>query len=88
VIFIGIKLALEMIPQVLNGIEVGGLSRPVKDMDLMVLEPIPGSGRCVLGVTILLEDKAGSVKTMVASCREKIPIKNLDVGLSIYNSID
>src|ERR1700726_1770615 len=44
-----------MTPQMLNGIEIWRLSRPYKDLETMVLEPIFGLVALMFGVPIMLE---------------------------------
>jgi hypothetical protein len=86
--FIGCKPLLELLPEMLNGIKVRGLSWPLYNLDSVVLEPGFGLFAGVFRVIILLEDDILAPFLEVLDGLLKFIIQNANIKVSIYPALN
>ena len=77
---------LRVFPQILNGIKVWALARPLEDFHILVLKQFQCCFSCMLGVIVLLERKF-SPQSKVFCTLKQVLIKDLPVFGSIHCSL-
>ena len=77
---------LQVFQQILNGIQVWALARPLKDFHILVLKPFQCCPGCMLGVIVLLEHKS-SLQSEVFCFLQQVLLKDLPVFGSIHCSL-
>ena len=86
--FIVIKLSLEVIPNIFNGIEVWGLCWPYKYPKIIVLKPPFGQFWGVLRVIALLEVDIFYLVIIILQGFEELIPKDLCVKVSLHPTIN
>ena len=86
--FIECKPLLELLPEMLNRIEVRGLSWPVHNLDSVVLEPGFGLFASVFRVIILLKDDILVPFLKVLDGLLKLILQNANIKVSIHPALN
>ena len=85
---IGCKPLLKLLPEMLNRIEVRGLSWPVHNLDSVVLEPGFGLFASVFRVIILLKDDILAPFLEVLDGLLEFIIQNANIKVSIHPALN
>ena len=86
--FIGCKPLLELLPEMLNGIKVRGLSWPLHNLNSVILEPGFGLFAGVFRVIILLKDDILAPFLKVLDGLLKFIIQNANIKVSIHPALN
>src|SRR6266853_4375156 len=86
--FIGCKPLLELLPEMLNRIEVRGLSWPVHNLDSVVLEPGFGLFASMFRGIILLKDEILTPFLEVLDRLLELIIQNANIKVSIHPALN